>query len=173
MATFSDVFTQGGQTQIHKLRMIKQVIGSTLKAGLWVFLITFVLLVWKDHGWQDFWFLLCYFKAYLRVEYFSVFPSGFWDDSWIVYLNGEIQTVSDSYLMFGENFKNTVSFICLSLLRKLAYSLMISIVGLGAVSWFWVKMGKKKQATKILSGFERVSPKVLRKKRIWQIHGHI
>lgn len=31
MTTFSDTFTQGGQTQLHKLRMMKQVVGATVK----------------------------------------------------------------------------------------------------------------------------------------------
>jgi hypothetical protein len=51
MATFSDTFTQGGQTQLHKFHMIRQVIGSTLKGGfgslchyLWTFYLVVPLL---------------------------------------------------------------------------------------------------------------------------------
>ncbi len=163
MTTFSDTFTQGGQTQIHKLRMIRQVIGTTVKAGLWVFAITFALFVWSQHTWQDFWFLLCYLKAHVRVEYCSFCPNGFWDESWIVYVNGQVQTISDYSLIHSESYTNLKSFILLSVFRQLVYSLLISSVSVVVVSCFWVKMGRKKQATKILSGFECVSSKDLRK----------
>ena len=163
MTTFSDTFTQGGQTQIHKLRMIRQVIGTTVKAGLWVFAITFALFVWSQHTWQDFWFVLCYLKAHMRVEYCSFCPNGFWDESWIVYVNGQVQTVSDYSLIHSESYTNLKSFILLSVFRQLVYSLLISVMSVVVVSCFWVKMGRKKQATKILGGFECVSPKDLRK----------
>ncbi len=161
MATFSDTFTQGGQTQIHKFHMIRQVIGTTAKAGLWVFVLTFALFMWVKHSWQDFWFLLCYLKAFVRIEYLSFCPKGFFDASWIVYLNGHVQTISDYSLVHSAQyvqFKNTV---CLSLFRYGVYSSLISTLGVAIVSWFWVKMGRKKQATKILSGFECVLPKAL------------
>lgn len=163
MSTFSDTFTQGGQTQIHKFHMIRQVIGTTAKAGLWVFVITFSLFMWSKHSWHDFWFLLCYIKAFVRIEYLSFCPKGFFDASWIVYLNGHVQTISDYSLMHSEQyvqFKNTV---CLSLFRYGVYSSLISTLGVAVVSWFWVKMGRKKQATHILSGFECVPPKMLQK----------
>lgn len=163
MATFSDTFTQGGQTQIHKFHMIRQVIGTTVKAGLWVFVITFVLFMCAKHSWQDFWFLLCYIKAFVRIEYLSFCPKGFFDASWIVYLDGHVQTISDYSLMHSAQyvqFKNTV---CLSLFRYGVYSSLISTLGVAVVSWFWVKMGRKKQTTRILSGFECVLPNVLKK----------
>ena len=161
MSTFSDTFTQGGQTQIHKFHMIRQVIGTTSKAGLFIFVITFFLFMCIKHSWQDFWFLLCYFKAFVRVEYLSFCPKGFLDESWIVYVNGQVHTVSDYYLMHNEAYINLKNIISLSVFRYLVYSLLVSGVGLAVVSWFWIKMGRKKQATKILSGFECVLPKAL------------
>ena len=80
MSRFSDVFTQGGQTQLHKLHMIRQVIGSTLKGGLVIFVITFGFLIWMYHCWQDFWLLLCCFKAWIRVDYLTILPQGLFDE---------------------------------------------------------------------------------------------
>ena len=162
MANFSDTFTHGGQTQIHKFHMIRQVVGTTAKVGLCIFVLTFALFMWKKHHWQDFWFLLCYLKAYIRIEHLSMCPKGFFDESWIVYVNGQVQTVRDFALI--QDYKQSKDFICLSVFRYCVYSIFISICGVGLTSWFWVKMGRKKQATKVLSGFECVTPKVLRKK---------
>ena len=113
------------------------------------------------HSWQDFWVLLCYFKAFVRVEYLSFCPKSFLDESLIVYVNDQVHTVSDYYLMHNEAYINLKNTISLSVFRYLVYSLLVSSVGHAVVSWFWIKMGRKKQATKILSGFECVLPKAL------------
>ena len=63
MITLSDRFTQGGQTQLHKFRMIKQVMWATLKVSIGIFLLSFALLVYLEHPWQDFWLVGVYAKA--------------------------------------------------------------------------------------------------------------
>lgn len=164
MTKFSDTFTQGGQTQLHKLHMIRQVVGSTLKGGLILFVLIFGLFVWFNHCWQDFWLLICFAKAWIRVEYLSLLPSHFFDESWLVDAHGVVHTVSDFHLYQSDFYKNLVRGISLSFLKKCVYSVFLSLIGFFALSWFWVRMGKEKQKTKILSGFECVEPKILRKK---------
>ena len=164
MANFSDSFTQGGQTQLHKFHMIRQVLGSTLKAGLGMFVVTFGYFIWANHCWLDFWFLLCYFKAWLRVDFLEIMPRGFFDESWLVDGKGSVLTVSDFQIIHADFYQNLKTSIWFGLLKRAFYSLMISIVGVAFMSWFWVKMGRKKRATNVLSGFECVLPKVLRKK---------
>ncbi len=163
MTKFSDTFTQGGQTQLHKLHMIKQVVGSTLKGGLILFVFIFGLFVWSNHCWQDFWLLVCYAKAWIRVEHLSLLPSDFLDESWLVDAQGVVHTVADFHLYHSDFYQNLVRGISFSLLKKLIYSFFLSIGGFFALSWFWVRMGKQKQKTKILNGFECVKPKLLRK----------
>ncbi len=163
MSKFSDTFTQGGQTQLHKLHMISQVVGSTLKGGGILFVMTFGLFIWFNHCWQDFWLLVCYVKAWLRVDHLSVLPKGFFDESWVVDGQGVVHTVTDFYLRHSDFYTNLVNGICISLLKKCVYSLLIAIASFFMISWFWIKMGRKKQTTKVLSGFECVAPKVLRK----------
>ena len=163
MTGYTEVFTQGGQTQLHKLRMIQQVIGSTFKAGLWVFLIAFVVLVYKDHIWQELWFLLCYAKAYLRIEHMSFLPYEFFDSSMIVNKNGSVHDVRDAWILRQDHLHTMMLMILLSLMKKLLQSLLIAAVSVIALSWFWVNRGRKGKETKILGGFQLVSPKVLSK----------
>lgn len=143
--------------------MIRQVIGSTFKGGLAIFLIAFSLFVFTKYGWQDFWFLLCCFKAWVRVDYLDVLPKGFFDDSWIVDGKGVVHTVTDFHLRHSEFYQHLMKRICFGVFKRLVYSLAVSILGLIFLSWFWVKMGQKSQTAKILSGFEYVEPKILRK----------
>lgn len=164
MTKFSDTFTQGGQTQLHKLHMIRQVVGSTLKGGLILFVLIFGMFVWFNHCWQDFWLLLCYAKAWMRVEYLSLLPSDFLDESWLVDAQGVVHTIADFHLYHSDFYQNLAKGISFSLLKKFVYSVFLSVIGFFALSWFWVRMGKEKQKTKILNGFECVEPKILRKK---------
>jgi hypothetical protein len=164
MTKFSDTFTQGGQTQLHKLHMIRQVVGSTLKGGLILFVIIFGLFVCFNHCWQDFWLLVCFVKAWIRVEYLSLLPSNFIDESWLVDAHGVVHTLSDFHLYHSDFYQNLARGISLNLLKKCVYSFFLSVAGFFVLSWFWVRMGKQTQKTKILSGFECVNPNVLRKK---------
>jgi hypothetical protein len=41
--------------------------------------------------------------------------------------------------------------------------MVLTLIGFTLISWFWVKMGRKKRASKVLSGFECVTPKALSK----------
>jgi len=164
MTNFSEVFTQGGQTQLHKLRMIQQVIGSTFKAGLWVWLIAFACLLYKDHVWQDLWFVMCYGKAYLRIEHMSFLPYEFFDSSVIVNRDGSFHDVRDSWILRQDHLHTMMLMIVLSIIKKLLQCLVISAVSIMIISWFWVTMGKKGKETKILSGSILVSTKELLKR---------
>ena len=164
MTGYTEVFTQGGQTQLHKLRMIQQVIGSTFKAGLWVFLIAFVVLVYKDHIWQELWFLLCYAKAYLRIEHMSFLPYEFFDSSMIVNKDGSVHDVRDAWILRQDHLHTMMLMILLSLMKKLLQSLLIAAVSVVAISWFWVNRGRKGKETKILSGATMVRKQDLLKR---------
>lgn len=163
MSTFSDTFTQGGQTQLHKLHMIRQVMGSTFKVGLFIFGIAFALLMYFNHSWQEGWFLVCYGKAFVRINYMTFLPHDVFSDSWIYYVHGAAQTVSDTFLLSDPSHVKTFYYITSRFGWKLLYSGLISVVSFGILSWFWVVMGKKKKEVKILSGFECVEPKVIHK----------
>lgn len=162
MTTFSDTFTQGGQTQLHKLHMIKQVVGATLKISLWIFLISFVLLMYLEHLPCDFMFL----GAYLKAWFLSNCPSliaNLSPSTMIVNRDGSEHFVSNHFLMTDGHVSVMVHTLISSFLKILFQALLIGGGGSVLVSWFWTAMGKQKQMTKILSGFELVDSKVLRK----------
>ena len=164
MSLFSDSFTQGGQTQLHQFRMIKQVVGATLNVSFWVFLISFALLILKTHIWQDFWMLLAYAKAYLRVEHMSFLPSGFFDTSYIYYDDGTGEWFTDRGLLNHTKISNFVWVCLFSFLKKFFQSLMMTFVAMIGVCYFWYARGKQKQSTKILNGVELIDSKKLSKR---------
>lgn len=164
MKSTSDIFTQGGQTQIHKLHMIKQVIGSTSKVSLSIFFTTFILFFWWNHCWQDLWLLLCAIKAWIRVDFFTLLPKDIFNTSWIVNGQGVNYTITDCQLHHSYFYQSLIKNIWMSLLKGILISIGASILGFFLLSWFWMKSGKKKQTVRILRGFECVDPKTLLKK---------
>lgn len=164
MIKVSETFTQGGQTQLHKFRMITQVMGSTLKASLCVFLVIFALLIIKDHALEDLWFLLCFGKAYLRTYFFGFLPRGFWNSSWIMVRDGTSHTLGDAWIVMNPSFQTVAEGFSLSLFKKLNQSIMGGMISFLLISWFWVVKGKEKKETQILSGASLVTPKDLLKR---------
>ena len=160
MATFSDSFTQGGQTQLHKLRMIKQVMGATFKVSLWFSLVVLVLLVYLDHNWRDFWLIGVYGKAYFMTNCPATI-SNLSPNSLIYLADGSSRSFSDTMIVNSPYMAEQMQYFMMSGIKKLIQALLIGIFGSGLISWFWIVMGRKKQETKVISGFELVDPKVL------------
>jgi len=117
-----EFFTQGGQTQLHKFRMIKQVIAATFKVSLGIFLLSFALLVYLEHPWQDFWLVGIYAKAYFMANCPSTISS--LSPSSVIYHVGDPQgySVSDYTIMHSDVVLRMLDYISLSLIKKLLQS---------------------------------------------------
>ncbi len=163
MSSSSGAFTQGGQTHLHKLRMLQQVVGATFKVGLWIAFAVFIGLVYYYHYWQEFWLIGVYAKAWFMTNcpatISSLSPS-----SLIHMVDGSSQSFSDSMIMNSPNMHNQIQYFMWSGIKKLIQSLLLGLVGSSLVSWFWIRMGQKKQETKVLSGFELVDAQLLTKR---------
>src|SRR4051812_20120629 len=69
MKLFTNTFTQGGQTQLHRLHMLRQVIGTTLSISVGVGLVVFLTMVFWELTFNDLLILLSYEWARLVAEY--------------------------------------------------------------------------------------------------------
>lgn len=162
MTTFSDTFTTGGQTQLHKLRMLKQVLGATFKVSLCIFVLAFAALLYLDHSWQDLWLVMVYGKAYFLANcpegFASISPTS------LIYLaDGSSQVVSDVMILHSEYIAQQMQYFTSSFIKKVIQALVFGFVSSGLVSWFWIYIGRQKQEKKVLSGFELVDAKRLSK----------
>lgn len=163
MTDYSENFAQGGQTQLHKLRMLKQVMGATFKVSLWFSLLVFGLLVYLEHPWQDFWLAGVYAKAWFLTNCPPAIVN-FSTSSLIYLIDGSSQHFSDAMIMNSPYLHNQMEYFMWSGIKKLCQSLLVGMVGSGLISWFWIAMGKKKKETKVLSGFELVDSELLTKR---------
>jgi hypothetical protein len=97
--------------------MINQVIGTTMKMSLWIFLLSFVLLVYLEHPWHDFWFLGAYLKAWFMTNCPSLIAD--LSPSTIIYnYDGSEHLVSNRFIMTDANIWHWVQTILWSFFRK-------------------------------------------------------
>ncbi|WP_010303980.1 type IV conjugative transfer system coupling protein TraD [Candidatus Odyssella thessalonicensis] len=156
MTKFTDTFTQGGQTQLHKLRMINQVIGTTLKASLIIGMLCFSFLLWYDGSWQKLGFLIAFYKANLR-NFLSFLPQGLWDTSWILHADGKYYEVHDHILIHKPSYILTFFAVQALLIKKLLQSLLSIFITMTLLSAFWIYRGKGLKKKEVLSGGEEIS----------------
>src|SRR3989338_548835 len=155
-------FTQGGQTQLHRLRMFNQVLGATLKVSLWIILGVFCLLIYLNHTWHEFWLA----GAYLKACFMTNCPKAVAEMSpaTIIYFkNGSSEILTDYVIAHSPLIEQNIHLFLFSVLKLFLQAILIGLFGAGLVSWFWIRMGKKTQAKEVLSGFELVEPKELTK----------
>ena len=157
MTISSSYFTQGGQTQLHKLRMFSQVMGATFKVSLGIAILAFALLVYLDHRWQDFWLVAMYAKAYFMNNCPDLIAN--LSPTSILYTHdGSPRSFTNTMIMHSGYVTEQVNYLLFSCLKKMLQGVLLGVVGSGLLSWFWTKMGKDKQKTKILNGSSLVEP---------------
>ncbi|MEI6627889.1 MAG: type IV secretion system DNA-binding domain-containing protein, partial [Alphaproteobacteria bacterium] len=160
MTNFSNHFTQGGQTQLHMLRMLSQVVGATFKVSLGISILAFALLVYFDHHWQDFWLVVVYGKAWFMTNCPDLIAN-LSPISVLYTSDGSPRSFTDTMIMHSGYVAEQANYLLFSCLKKLLQGLLLGLVGSGLLSWFWAQRGKDKQQTKILSGSSLVKPEQL------------
>jgi type IV conjugative transfer system coupling protein TraD len=153
-------FTQGGQTQLHMLRMLSQVVGATFKVSLSIAILAFALLVYLDHCWQDFWLVTVYGKAWFMTNCPDLIAN-LSPTSVLYTTDGSPRSFTNTMIIHSSYMAEQVKYLSFSCLKKLLQGLLLGIVGSGLLSWFWTQRGKDKQQTKILSGSSLVKPEQL------------
>jgi len=158
----SGSFTQGGQTQLHKLHMIRQVLWATFKTSLVIGILWFCFLIYKNFGWKEFYALTLYYGACLRED-LSFLPYGFLDRVDFPFQDGQFHVVSCSWLVRDPSIRHFVSYFQGMLLEKLFYAFLVMLFSFFSLSWFWMRRGKRRQQKKILQGTTIVKPHDLKK----------
>ena len=158
----SGSFTQGGQTQLHKFHMIRQVLWATFKTSLVIGILWFCFLIYQDFGWKEFYALAIYYGACLRDD-LSFLPHGFLDRVEFPFQDGQFHDVSCSWLARTPSIRHFVTFLQGRLLEKLFYAVLMMLLSFASLSRFWMRRGKHRQQKKILQGTTVVKPHQLRK----------
>lgn len=138
MTTFSDSFTQGGQTQLHKLRMLSQVMGATFKASLWVAILAFALLVYFEHSGREFWLVAAYVKAYF-MSHCPDFIANLSPTSILYAHDGRPHSFPNTTIAHSGYVIAQANYLLFSCIKKLLQGFLLGITCSGLLSWFWQK----------------------------------
>jgi type IV conjugative transfer system coupling protein TraD len=174
MKTYSSSFTQGGQTELHKFRMLKQVSGTTFKVSLCVAIIALVALCYVAQPYQAYWNLLCYYKALVRNS-LDFLPKGFFDSSWYYLTPGKLIEVSDYQLQHSAWYSTSMLYMQSVFIKQLKWGLFVWLLSFIGISGFWIFKGSQKHKKKILTGTTLVDSKTMvklirKKKEVSDLH---
>jgi type IV conjugative transfer system coupling protein TraD len=160
MASITDIFTQGGQTQLHKLHMIRQVMGTTIWVAVVIGIVAFAILVFWELTINDLLILLTYEWSRLAVtigkgarlfkDVTFPFPNGrkVVTCVWVANEPGIIQFANIVWVKIGWAF---------------TWSLSLFAASFASMSWFWISLGQKQRQPKILTGLSLVPWQALKK----------
>ncbi len=164
MNSVSSAFTQGGQTQLHRLRMINQVLGATCKIALGIMILYMAMRIY--YNWGANWNLLCYTKLKL-FEYMNL-PKAFWNNCYLItadlgHHHFEYTKTTHSQMVNNPRFMTHINHTIAQLWQLLFEGFGVFVGSLVVISFTWSHFGREKKQTRILKGTKLVSPKELRK----------
>jgi type IV conjugative transfer system coupling protein TraD len=147
-------FTQGGQTQIHKLRMLKQVMGTTFHISFIVAIITFLAVYFYNHHWSHilmypFW-ALAEFMESLRGIFKHM--KGF--TFWVNYDTSLITRCGSEEFLRSPYSKQFISLLNQNLITALLMSFLSMILTFFISIFYFTRKGKTLKKTQHLNGLE-------------------
>lgn len=162
MGSIFEAFTRGGQTEIHNLRMSRQVLKTTIKGSLIVAILMFILLTFR-FGWTPLYNLAVYYKAQSRViGSLNFLPKSFMDQSWLL-IDKRWTLLRDRSIIENVKFKKYILLVQKHILHSAYWSVATFIFSLLLFSIYWIRKGNNFQKTKFVKGYQLVAPKLLRK----------
>lgn len=164
MNSVSSAFTQGGQTQLHRLRMLNQVLGATIKITALLTLTYLILRVY--YNWGSYWNLLCYGK--LCLFDFLGLPKAFWNQCHLIVRdNGDhtylYKTFTHAQMLANDVYMNHVAKSLSNFYQLLGEASGVFILSFALISFAWSRFGKRKKEATIIKGTTFASPKELTK----------
>ena len=156
MKLFTNTFTQGGQTQLHRLHMLRQVIGTTLSISVGVGLVVFLTMVFWELTFNDLLILLSYEWARLVAEYAQ--GASLFKNVMFPFPDGK-KVVSCLWLAQEPTITHFVSIIWRNIISAFMWGCGVGILTLFGASYYWINRGEKIKQNKVLSGREVVSAK--------------
>lgn len=147
----TETFTQGGQTQLHKLRMMKQVVGTTLLLSLLFgigalvfkcvlgFKAYFLYMV-RSFYWADFKINLQFLPQQKLPSQFFTFPNG---QTLELYCHDvlKIPELQQAVAIFWQKLQDYSSF-----------ALMCSFISFALISLFWILKGRQRKNKRLIQG---------------------
>jgi len=153
MKLFTNLFTQGGQTELHRLHMLRQILGTTFKFSAAVGLCVFMVIVSRELSFNDLMSILSYEWAMLVAEYGH--GASLFKNVMFPFPEGK-KVVPCLWLARQPTIAHFVSLLWAKIIYGMWWGFWVGIVAFVGTSCYWVRQGEKSKEKKILSGREVV-----------------
>lgn len=153
----SSPFTQGGQTQIHKLRMLKQVVISTIQMGCLGAVLGWAMWFCVHNSPVNLWMFLAYGWAHGMAELSRILGS--FQKFCFCVIDGQLKPCSASWFLMHPYPKMLWQQVCNSGKQALYGALMGGFGTSFMVIFYFLKKGKQLHQTQKLKGFDLVDLK--------------
>lgn len=154
-------FTQGGQTQLHNFRMIRQVFVVTFFVSLGIGFLLSVYLIYRDFFLEEVVLVLLRQWAKIRIK-LPALPENFLSTVSLS-LQGSVFSCACSDLLVRPPFSVISHKMELLMLKRLILGFKAMGDSFAVISSFWIWRGLSIEKKEILSGTEEVSDKELKR----------
>jgi len=161
MTSITEMFTQGGQTQLHRLHMIRQVIGTTIWVSVGLGLVMLFTFIFWELTLNDLLMLMAYEWSKLVVAYGN--GASLFKNVMFPFPEGK-QVVPCLWVVQDSSIYRFMVMIRGIISNAFTWGVITSIVSFLAISYGWLWYGRQQRKPKILSGISLASLKVLKKK---------
>lgn len=148
----SSPFTQGGQTQIHKLRMLKQVVISTFKIGFTGSLLGWAGYFFSKNDWMNILMFPAYWWALIVVEAQKIFEPI--NNLCFFVAKGRLRSCTATWFFNNDYCLEFVNYVHYHAAIGLYWAVGIFFVTGCMVVTYFLKKGAQLHDTQKLSGFE-------------------
>lgn len=157
-----EYYTQQGQTQLHRLRMFKQLVFTTISFSFFIALLSFITCCYLYGLFEPIIWLLAYGKAWIRLTLFSFLPHDVLNTNYL-YQQGSFILTNDKAVYTDPYWILRLDVLKTMLFQIITPSLILGSLSFIGITLYWFLSGKKHKHKKILKGQQLVKPARLKK----------
>ncbi|MBY0281002.1 MAG: type IV secretion system DNA-binding domain-containing protein [Alphaproteobacteria bacterium] len=149
--SLSETFTQGGQTQLHKLRMIRQVIGTTLVASLLLGIFVFILRCFMGFNLYFLYMVRSFYWAEIKIN-LQFLPNQKLPSQFFTFPNGQTLELYCRDILKLPELQQAVSLFWEKGESYSFFALECAIASFIMISVFWIVKGRQRRIKRLIQG---------------------
>ncbi|MBY0281117.1 MAG: type IV secretion system DNA-binding domain-containing protein [Alphaproteobacteria bacterium] len=149
--SLSETFTQGGQTQLHKLRMIRQVIGTTLLASLLLGVFVFILRCFTGFNSYFLYMVRSFYWAEIKIN-LQLLPGQRAPSQFFTFPNGQTLELYCRDILKLPELQQAVSLFWEKGEAYAFFALECAIASFIMISAFWIVKGRQRRIKRLIQG---------------------
>lgn len=144
-------FTQGGQTQLHKIRMIKQVIGTTFLISLLIGIFAFIVKCFLGFNSYFLYMVRSFYWAEMKLN-LQFLPSQRSPSQFFTFPNGQTLEFYCHDILRLPELQDAVSLFWEKGEAYTFFAVKCAVASFGIISLFWIIKGRQRKVKRLIQG---------------------